>query len=180
MEPNQNSLSRTITNYGKRLFGFIRKRVDNTEDAEDILQDVWYQLSRIVDLEEIENVGAWLFRVARNRITDLYRRQEPLSLDDIELKGDGGDFRLHELLLDNTTSEDPTLRELFWSVFQESIDNLPENQRVVFVQNEIDGLTLQEIADDQEVSLKTIISRKRYAVKRLRESMQSFYDELNS
>jgi RNA polymerase sigma factor (sigma-70 family) len=171
-----------IQRYGRRLGHFIRGRVNSPEDAEDILQDVWYQLSRLGDLETVENINAWLFRVARNRITDRYRERDMDSLDEplFDSKDEDG-FPVSEILL--ASDEDPDaafFKELFWETLLQALDELPENQRRVFVENELEDLTLQEIANASGENLKTIISRKRYAVQHLRRRLQNLYDELNN
>ncbi len=172
MAKQPNKMLLAISRYGNKLKGFIRNRVSSTEDAEDILQEVWFQLSRIVDLDEIENLNAWLFRVARNKITDTYRKQasagQDQGLEDL-------DFLVHEDLPD-----DEHFRALFWDELFAALEALPEKQRDVFVKNELEDMTLQEIADASDESIKTIISRKRYAVQQLRTRLQPLYDELTN
>lgn len=172
MAKRPNKMLATISQYGSRLMGFIRNRVGSAEDAEDILQEVWFQLSRIVDLDEIENINAWLHRVARNKITDSYRKQGT--------KGQEEELEDLELLIHEDIPDDELFRELFWNELFAALDELPEKQRSVFVKNELDEMTLQEIADASGESIKTIISRKRYAVQHLRSRLQRVYDELNS
>lgn len=161
----------TIKTYGKNLLGFIRNRVGTQEDAEDILQEVWYQLSRIVDLGEIDNINAWLHRVARNKITDSYRRQSSTPEQ-------SGTEEIANLLITEDLPDDDLFRELFWEELLGALEELPEAQRMAFVQNELEGKTLQEIADTNGEKLKTIISRKRYAVQFLRTRLQVLYDDL--
>ena len=178
MAQRQQSIVNAVQNYGKRLFGFIRSRVKNDEDAEDILQDVWYQLSSIIDTEPIEQLSAWLFRVSRNRIVDKKRKQSPLSLEDLAYENEEGEMVLPQVLFSDgknpeTEFEQAYLKEMFFIALAE----LPEKQREVFVWNELEDLTLQEIADKTGESIKTIISRKRYAVAQLRERLQEIYDE---
>lgn len=171
----------TVKQYGGRLFGFIRDRVRTEEDAEDILQDVWYQLSRVVDLEQIGSLSGWLYEVARNRITDRYRRTREVPLTDVARADDEeADLSLNDLLADPTIDEDPTFRDLIWDELMHALDELPENQRLVFIQNELEDKTLQAIADQTGENLKTIISRKRYAVQHLRRRLQRLYDELSN
>lgn len=173
-------LLKTIQQYGKRLFGFVRGRVGSEEDAEDIVQEVWYQLSRITNLDEIENMSGWLFQVARNRITDNYRRRKPGQTALFSEDGDEDGLFLRELLLPD--GNDPDLqffREVFWEELMKALEEIPEDQRNVFVWNELEDMTLQEIADKTGENVKTIISRKRYAVQRLRTRLQFLYDELN-
>ena len=172
-------VNNVIKTYGKRLFGFIRRRVATNADAEDILQDVWYQFTKVINIEPIEQVSAWLFRVARNRVTDSYRKKRPELLDDQLIQSDDGDFSLQDLLLiDNNTPESETLNEMFWEELFEALEELPEKQRLVFVENELEGKKLQTIADEQGENLKTIISRKGYAIRHLRNRLRELYDEL--
>ncbi|HEY2582457.1 MAG TPA: sigma-70 family RNA polymerase sigma factor [Mucilaginibacter sp.] len=173
----------TINAYGKSLFDFIRYKVNTEADAEDIMQDVWYQLSNINDTNEIEQLRGWLFRVARNKIIDKNRKKTEELIDDICFgsnnnpdNGDELDFR--DILL--TDDEDPEavyIKELFWEELLTALDELPENQRNVFVWNEMENKTLQQIADETGEKLKTIISRKGYAVKHLRTRLERLYDE---
>lgn len=172
-------ITATIAEYGKRLFGFIRGRVNTDEDAEDILQDVWYQLSNVVNLAEIEQMSGWLHRVARNKITDSYRKKKPELLDDYSYENEDGELGFKEILLADTNDpETRYIRDLFWEELFAALDEIPQNQRDVFVQNELEDRTLQEIADAAGEKLKTIISRKGYAVKHLRKRLQTLYNEL--
>lgn len=180
MTTRDQTLGQIIRGYGQRLYGFIRGRVDTEADAEDILQDVWYQLSSLVDLSAIENLNAWLFRVARNKVTDRYRRRETESLEAIGYTSDEDDepaFR-DILLADFNTPETEHLRQLFWEELFAALDELPPNQRDVFIWNELEDQTFQEIADRTGENIKTLISRKRYAVQHLRNRLARLYDEL--
>lgn len=171
----------TVRNYGSKLFRFIRGRVRTEEDAEDILQDVWVQLSRLSNLDEVESLSGWLYQVARNRITDSYRQRDTESLDDLGYEDEEGNLKVREILFSESQSpEDEFFKEIFWQTLMSALDELPEKQREVFVQNELEDLTLQEIADQTQENLKTIISRKRYAVQHLRQRLQALYDELNN
>jgi len=167
-----------VRNYGKRLFSFIRSRVKSDEDAEDILQDVWYQLSSLVDIEPIEQLGSWLYRVSRNRIVDKQRKLKPQSLYDLAYEAENGEMMYPEALLaDDSNPESEFERAFFREEFFAALNELPPKQRDVFVWNELEDMTLQEIADKTGESIKTIISRKRYAVAQLREWLQIFYNE---
>lgn len=176
----QQHIAQTVRRYGERLFGFIRRRVSNDADAEDILQDVWYQFSNLVDATQIENVSAWLFRVARNKLTDRYRRRQPLSLDGLTYEDEeGGALPFTDILLEEaTTPEDELLRQAFWEELFEALGELPAKQRDVFVWNELEDQTFQEIADRTGENIKTLISRKRYAVQHLRRRLEDLYEEL--
>lgn len=171
-------ISKVINKYGNRLFRFVRGRVSSNEDAEDILQDVWYQLSRVVELDSIEQMSGWLFRVARNRITDGYRKKKPDLSVDQDVEGEDGSFNFKEILMAETVSpEEENLKEIFWEALFKALDELPENQKQVFVWNELEDQTFQEISDRTGVNIKTLISRKRYAVQHLRTRLEEVYGE---
>ena len=175
------SITETVQQFGKKLFGFVRGKVKTTEEAEDILQDVWYQFSKLTNLEDLENVSAWLYRVAQNRVTDNYRKKKTENLEDFTYENDENEISFKEiLLLDETANPELAIfKEQFWNELMEALEELPENQRDVFVLNEIEDFTLQEIANKKGENLKTIISRKGYAVKYLRKKLQHLYNELN-
>ena len=174
----QKNLVAAVKDYSKRLFSFIRKKVKSDEDANDILQDVWFQFSSIWYSESIEQVGAWLFTVARNKITDKYRKKKTDLIDDYAYEDDEGEMQLPKLFVSESFSpEKEELKDLFWEELLVALDELPENQKEVFIMNELDDFTLQEIADKTGAKLKTVISRKGYAVKHLRNRLQSLYDE---
>ena len=175
------SITETVQQFGKRLFGFVRGKVKTTEEAEDILQDVWYQFSRLSNLDELENVSAWLYRVAQNRVTDNYRKKKTDNLEDYTYENDENEISFKEILLldENASPELAMFKEEFWNELMQALDELPENQKEVFLLNEIEDFTLQEIADQKGENLKTIISRKGYAVKHLRKRLQHLYNELN-
>lgn len=175
------SITETVQQFGKKLFGFVRGKVKTTEEAEDILQDVWYQFSRLSNLDELENVSAWLYRVAQNRVTDNYRKKKTDNLEDFTYENDENEISFKEILLldENASPELALFKEEFWNELMQALDELPENQKEVFLLNEIEDFTLQEIADQKGENLKTIISRKGYAVKHLRKRLQHLYNELN-
>jgi RNA polymerase sigma factor (sigma-70 family) len=179
-EKSQKSVSKTIGIYGNQVLGFIKSKVSNNEDAKDILQDVWVQLSRLTNIDDIESISGWLYRVARNRITDNYRKKKPDSLSDVLKENDEGDFYFKEILMadDSDNPELAMFKEVFWDELTDALAELPEKQRDAFVQNEIEDFTMQEIADKAGVSIKTIISRKGYAVKHLRQKLDYLYNEL--
>jgi len=178
MGTNRPQLLDSIQQYGNRLFGFIRTRGRSKEEAEDILQEVWYQFSRIINLDEIESISGWLFRVARNKITDQYRKSSE-DLYEYSLFDDETGAELKDILLGTSLSpEDEFFKEIFWQELTDALDELPAAQRNAYVRNELEGLTLREIAEETGESIKTIISRKQYAVKHLRKRMQALYDDL--
>ena len=170
-----------VKNYSNRLLRFIRGKVKSSEDAEDILQDVWFQLSNTVNLDEIESMSGWLYRVAKNKVIDKYRKKPTDYLEDFIFEDDKGNFSVKDLMLsDFSDPAQEELKELFWDTLMTALDELPEPQRYVFVQNELEDKTLQEIAVETKENFKTIISRKGYAVKHLRRRLQELYDEFNN
>jgi RNA polymerase sigma factor (sigma-70 family) len=174
----QKNLVAAVKEYSKRLFSFIRKKVNSDEDANDILQDVWFQFSNIWYSESIEQVGAWLFTVARNKITDKYRKKKTELIDDYAYENEEGEIQFPKIMISESFSpENEQLRNLFWDELLNALDELPENQKEVFIMNELEDFTLQEIADKTGAKLKTVISRKGYAVKHLRIRLQSLYVE---
>lgn len=178
---NDKSVSQTVKKYGKQLRSFIKGKVSMVEDAEDILQEVWYQLSKLSNMDELENMSAWLYSVSKNKITDFYRKKKTERLELEADENEDGSFLIKEVLLldDSQNPELALFKELFWNELFKALDELPENQRKVFVMNEIDDKTLQEIADELDENIKTIISRKGYAVKHLRNKLKPLYQELN-
>ncbi|MDV3750175.1 RNA polymerase sigma factor [Elizabethkingia anophelis] len=179
-EKKSASLSEVVKDYGSQLFRFIKGKVSKTEDAEDILQEVWYQTSRLTNIDDLENVGAWLYSVTRNKITDNYRKKKSDSLEDYTYEDEDGSFSIKEILLadDSNNPELKMFKDIFWDELMKALDELPDNQRRVFFQNEVEEKTLQEIADEEGENLKTIISRKGYSVKHLRKRLKHLYNEL--
>ncbi len=177
-ENRERNITNAFGQYGQRLFRFIRGRVATNADAEDIAQEVWYQFSRLVDVDSIEQVSAWLFRVARNRVTDNYRRKKTDSIEDFSYEDEDGETVVNEsLLADFAPPEDDDLKELFWETLLQALEELPENQRQVFIWNEMEDQTFQDISDRTGINIKTLISRKRYAVQHLRKRLQNIYEE---
>jgi RNA polymerase sigma factor (sigma-70 family) len=180
-ERNSHVIS-TIKAYGKNLLGFIRKRVKNDADAEDILQDVWYQFSALVNSEPIEQTGAWLYKVARNKITDKHKKKSEALLDDLfttdEEDDDNSSGFKDMLLTEDSTPETEYVRNLFWEQLMAALDELPEEQKQVFMWQELDDMTFQEISEATGVNVNTLVSRKRYAVLHLRDRLQQLYEEI--
>jgi RNA polymerase sigma factor (sigma-70 family) len=177
MSQRQQSIQDAVKEYGKRLFRFIRSRVKSDEDAEDILQDVWYQLSSILGTEPVFQLSSWLYRVSKNRIVDKNRKKSEQSLTDLVYEDEDGEMIWPEALFSDKTDPGSELERSYIreKVF-EALNELPEVQREVFIRNELEDMTLQEIADRTGESIKTIISRKRYAVAHLRQRLQGLYD----
>jgi RNA polymerase sigma factor (sigma-70 family) len=172
------NITQVITDYSKRLMGFIRKRVNNEAEAEDILQDVFYQF--VGNNQPIEQLTAWLFTVARNKITDRQRKHKPELLEDVFGEDENEEaINWTELLFDNTDNpEKEYLRSLFWETLNNALDELPEEQRQVFVLNELEGVPFKDIAEQTGEPVNTLLSRKRYAVLHLRERLRTLKDEL--
>jgi RNA polymerase sigma factor (sigma-70 family) len=174
------NLTNTIKQYSKQLFGFIKGKTRSIEDAEDILQEVWYQLSRLTSLEEIENISAWLYSISRNKVIDLYRKKTSDYLEDLTYENEDGNFEIKDfLLLDESANPELIIfKELFWEELIKALEELPNNQKLVFIANELEDKTLQQIADEYGENLKTIISRKGYATKHLRNRLLPLYNDL--
>jgi RNA polymerase sigma factor (sigma-70 family) len=166
-----------------KLLGFIRSRVSTVEEAEDILQDVFYQfVVGFETIESIDRVTSWLYSVARNKIIDRYRRDAARpKRTDFELlsgKDDDTPLTLQEILPDlDNTPESTLLREAIWDEITEALAGLPADQREIFILNEIEEKGFREIAEETGVSINTLLSRKRYAILALRKRLQSFYND---
>jgi RNA polymerase sigma factor (sigma-70 family) len=173
-------ISEVVEREQSRLRSFIRGRVGDPRDAEDILQDVFYELleaNRL--LMPIEHVTAWLFRVARNRITDLFRKKQPRSVGDGAVAGEDDERLPWEDLLPSPDAGPEALyaRTVLLDELESAVDELPEEQREVFVAHELEGRSFKEMAARTGVSVNTLLSRKRYAVRHLRERLRGVYDE---
>jgi len=173
-------ISEVVTREQSRLRNFIRRQVPDPRDAEDILQEVFYELveaNRL--LMPIEHVSGWLFRVARNRITDLFRKKKPESLSDVAVRGDGGEWlQLEDLLPSPDAGPDAVYaRSVLLDEIEFALDELPEEQREVFVRHEIEGRSFKQMSSETGASVNTLLARKRYAVLHLRERLRSIYDE---
>jgi len=181
-EDKNSHIIQTIKSYGKNLLGFIRRRVKSDADAEDILQDVWYQFSSVINSEPIEQTGAWLYRVANNKITDKHRKKSETLLDDMVVSSDADEDDIPDfkdiLLTEAKTPETEYLRNLFWEQLFFALDELPEKQRQVFIWNELEDMSFAEMADLTGDNVQTLVSRKRYAVLHLRKRLKQLYDEI--
>lgn len=183
MVQQKQNIVQAISSYGRRLFGFIRGKVGTDEDAEDILQEVWYQLSSQAKLEDIESVSGWLYRVAKNKITDNYRKKKTGLLNERTEEESDEDpvatgWMVPSFMISNEHDpESEQLRKLFGDTLFDALQELPAEQRNVFIWNELEEMTLQEIADKEKENIKTIISRKRYAVQHLRKRLEFLYNE---
>ncbi len=163
----------------RRLFHFIKKHVDDESDAEDILQDVFYELTEAYRLmKPIEQVGAWLFRVARNRIVDRFRKRRRGSSEVSLNAADDDGLSLEDLLPSpDAGPEAQFARSVLLEELDEALEELPGEQRDVFIAHEIEGRSFKELAEETGLSINTLLSRKRYAVLHLRRSLEAIYEE---
>ncbi len=180
MAEQDQRISETIDREKTRLRNFIRKRVADQGDAEDILQEVFYELVEAYRLmKPIEQVGAWLFRVARNRITDLFRKKKPeLLMNESAVTEDGEVLTLEELLPSpDAGPEAAYARTVLLDELEDALEELPYEQREVFLAHEIEGRSFKDLAAETGLSVNTLLSRKHYAVLHLRERLRAVYDE---
>ena len=180
MTERYRDITATVVRERARLANFIRRRIRDPGDAEDILQDVFYALveaNRL--LMPIDHVTGWLFRVARNRITDLFRKKKPERFSETAVEDEDGDrLQLEDLLPSPDAGPDAVYaRTVLLDALEAAVDELPQEQREVFVAHELEGRSFKEMAAETGVSVNTLLSRKRYAVRHLRERLQDVYDE---
>jgi RNA polymerase sigma factor (sigma-70 family) len=173
-------ISEVVKREGSRLRNFIRRRVADPRDAEDVLQDVFYKLveaNRL--LMPIDHVTGWLFRVARNRITDLFRKKQPENFSDTALQdAEGEKLQIEDLLPSPDAGPEALyLRQVLLDELELALDELPDEQREIFIAHELEGRSFKELAAETGVSVNTLLSRKRYAVLHLRRRLQSIYDD---
>lgn len=177
MTDKDSEISAVVVRERSRLGNFIRKRIGDPSEAEDILQDVFYEFVEEYRLPEtIEQASAWLFRVARNRIIDRFRKKKEVPMSET---GDEEEYRL-DLALPSPDAgpEAEYARAVLLDALREALDELPEAQREVFVEHELEGRSFKEMAAQSGVAINTLLARKRYAVLHLRERLQAVYDEL--
>lgn len=168
-----------------RLLGFIRNRVGHEEDSRDILQDVLYQLtSGFDDIRSVTSLTSWLFTVARNRITDYFRKSKPELLADtlvVNNNPEEGSLKLEDILPSLSRSpEDEYMRSVIWNAIEECLESLPEAQRDVFVMHEFEDMSFKDISEVTGEGINTLLSRKRYALKYLREQLEDLYTQINT
>jgi RNA polymerase sigma factor (sigma-70 family) len=171
-------LSQAMERDQPRLRNFIRRHVTDTSDAEDILQDVFYELLEAYRLTKpVEHVTAWLFRVARNRIVDLFRRKKPGSLSEPVGREEDGPYVLEDLLPSaDAGPEAAYARSLVLDALDDALEELPESQRDVFIAHELEGRSFKEISAESGLSVNTLLSRKHYAVLHLRNRLRNIYE----
>src|SRR5205823_1162097 len=180
MTEQDRKIAEIVVKERPRLRNFIRRRVPDPSDAEDVLQDVFYRLveaNRL--LMPIEHVTGWLFRVARNRITDLFRKKKPETFSDAAIEDEEGEALQIEDLLPSPDAgpEAIYLRHVLLDELELALDELPDEQREVFVAHELEGRSFKELAEETGLNVNTLLSRKRYAVLHLRERLQNIYDD---
>jgi RNA polymerase sigma factor (sigma-70 family) len=176
-------ISEVVAQQRSRLRNFIRRRVPDPADAEDIVQEVFYELVEANHLlMPIGHITGWLFRVARNRITDLFRKKKPESFSDARVEDEEGELLQIEDLLPSPDAgpEALYLRHVLLDELELALDELPDEQREVFIAHEIEGRSFKELAAETGLSVNTLLSRKRYAVLHLRERLQDIYDEFRN
>jgi RNA polymerase sigma factor (sigma-70 family) len=177
-------ISEAIEREQPRLWNFIRKRVVDQRDAEDVLQDVFYELVEAYRLmKPVEQVGAWLFSVARNRITDLFRKKKPeaLTSDPVGITEDGEVLLLEDMLPSRDAGPEAAYaRSVLLEELDEALDELPEEQREVFIAHELEGRSFKELAAQSGLSVNTLLARKHYAVLHLRERLRAIYTEITT
>ena len=180
MADQDQRISHVVDQERSRLLNFIRRRVPDPRDAEDIVQDVFYELleaNRL--LMPVDHITGWLFRVARNRIIDLFRKKKPVLFSDAVIAGEDDELLHFEDLLPSPDAGPDAVyaRGVLLAAFDLAITELPPEQREVFVAHEIEGLSFREISARTGVGMNTLLSRKRYAVLHLRERLQDIYDD---
>jgi len=174
-------ISAAVEKEQSRLRNFIRRHVPDPGDAEDILQDVLYELVEAYRLmKPIEQAGAWLFRVARNRITDRFRKKKAMLVSDLAPVEEDGEMSSLEELLPSPDAgpEAAYARSLLLEELEDALEELPDEQREVFIAHEFEGRSFKELAAESGVSVNTLLSRKHYAVLYLRERLREIYDDL--
>ena len=178
LQENDRRISEVVVRERSRLLNFIRRNAPDPDDAEDILQDVFYRLveaNRL--LMPIEHVTGWLFRVARNRITDLFRKKQPENFSEIEVDDEEGLSFADLLPSADAGPEAAYVRNLLLEELKRALAELPKEQREVFIGQELEGRSFKEISEATGVSINTLLSRKRYALLSLRERLRRVYDE---
>lgn len=171
--------------YGRRVLAFVRSKIRDIEVAEDTAQDVWLQLTRQEDLEEIEQIGNWLFTAARNRVTDYYRKKKTVPFSQVQLEAsdnqEDGTEMSDDLMFDQWLEQNlpDTLLETqeFWDELTQALEKLPLEQREVFVAHELNEVPFRDMAEQTGLSINTLLARKRYAVLRLREHFSNWLED---
>jgi len=180
----QSKISGWFTEYGSRLLRFVKSKINDLEEAEDITQDVWYQLSRQDQVDDIEQIGSWLFTVANNRVINFYKKKKNIPFSKLENAGnnvEGNDEVADADLSFNSWAEENLPSEIleskeFWNMLQKLLANLPPEQRAVFIENEMNDVSFREMSEKSGVSINTLLARKGYAVKKLRKEFEKIFN----
>jgi RNA polymerase sigma factor (sigma-70 family) len=177
-----NTVTQTFTEYRERLLKFIRSRVSALEDAEDILSEVFYNFTRVNDLANpVEQTSAWLYRAARNKIVDHYKKKKDIPFSVLSDDDDGNE-ELSDIIdiisADETTPETEMFRSFVWDAIKNALEELPSAQRDIFIKTEFEGLAVKEISEKTGVAVSTLLSRKHYAVKHLRDRLREIYADM--
>ncbi len=181
----QQQLEQLFKTDRKKFLGFIRQRVRSQEEAEDILQDVFMNVlaASVNQKKPIENIGSWVFTAVRNRIIDSYRKKRAESFSDLQGPGQHNeDFNdaFENFLKDNSSNPDNDLqREIIWRELNNALNELPKEQRLVFVLNEFRGVSFKKMSEKSGININTLLARKRYAVLHLRRKLKDLYDAMN-
>ena len=171
--------------YGRRVLAFVRSKIRDLEVAEDTAQDVWLQLTRQEDLEEIDQIGNWLFTTARNRVTDYYRKKKTVPFSQIALESDeneedesaAADDLMFDHWLEQNLPDSLLESKEFWDELSRALETLPAEQREVFVAHELEEVPFKILAEQTGLSINTLLARKRYAVLRLREHFSDWLED---
>lgn len=177
----KNNIADIFGKYRKQLLAFIRDRVPEDEDAEDILQDVFLRLLQTEETTSVLQISGWLYRVARNRIIDRHRKQQEERMPRTVVQQDGSVFmrEITDILSDEDRSPDREyVRSLVWEQLEKSLDELPASQKNVFIQTELDGKTFKQLSEESGVRIETLLSRKYYATQHLRRRLKEVYEIL--
>jgi RNA polymerase sigma factor (sigma-70 family) len=180
----QSKISGWFSEYGSRLLRFVKSKINDLEEAEDITQDVWYQLSRQDQVDDIEQIGSWLFTVANNRVINFYKKKKNIPFSKLENAGnnvEGNDEFADADLSFNSWAEENLPSEIleskeFWNMLQKLLANLPPEQRDVFIENEMNDISFREMSEKSGVSINTLLARKGYAVKKLRKEFEKIFN----
>jgi RNA polymerase sigma factor (sigma-70 family) len=180
----QSKISGWFSEYGSRLLRFVKSKINDLEEAEDITQDVWYQLSRQDQVDDIEQIGSWLYTVANNRVINFYKKKKNIPFSKLENAGNyvegneefaDNDISFNSWAEENLPSEILESKE-FWNMLQKLLANLPPEQRDVFIENEMNDVSFREMSENSGVSINTLLARKGYAVKKLRKEFEKIFN----
>jgi RNA polymerase sigma factor (sigma-70 family) len=183
-QSKQLKISGWFSEYGNRLLRYVRSKIKDIDEAEDITQEVWYQLSRQDEIETIEQIGSWLFTVANNRVINFYKKKKsiPFSQFEADIAGTQSDeaYDEDEIFFNRWSEEnlpsDIVERKEFWEILQKLLLQLPPEQREVFIKNELNDVSFREMAEKTGISINTLLARKRYAVIRLKKEFEKLFN----